>query len=176
MVGRFTNPKGGKLLVRAVVEARRLLNRPLTLVLAGGGPELQEMLALARRESVSVSYCGWVGAKERENLFRNADLLAVPSTWPEPFGLVGIEAACFGLPSVGFTVGGTRDWLLPGETGEAADGDVPTSLGLAEAIARALHDPEHHQRLRGGAWHTAHRFSMASHLQRLEKLLEAAQR
>jgi glycosyltransferase involved in cell wall biosynthesis len=176
MVGRFTNPKGGMLLVRAVAKARRLLQRPLTLVLAGEGPNLPEMVGLARREGVPVNYCGWVGAKEQENLFRNADLLAVPSTWPEPFGLVGIEAACFGLPSVGFTVGGIRDWLLPGETGEVADGDAPTPLDLAEAIARALCDPEHHQRLRVGAWHTAHRFSLTSHLERLEKFLEAAQK
>jgi glycosyltransferase involved in cell wall biosynthesis len=176
MVGRFTNPKGGMLLVRAVAEARGLLERPLTLVLAGEGPDLPEIMALARREGVPVDYHGWVGAKEREDLFRCADLLAVPSTWPEPFGLVGIEAGCVGLPSVGFSVGGIRDWLLPGETGEEAGGDSPTSLGLAHAIARALRDPEHHQRLRVGAWHTAHRFSLTSHLERLEKFLEAAQK
>ncbi len=176
MVGRFTNPKGGLLLVRAVAQARGFLERPLTLDLAGEGPELPKMMALARREGMPVNYCGWAGAKERENLFRSADLLAVPSTWPEPFGLVGIEAACFGLPSVAFAVGGIRDWLVAGETGEEADGDAPTPRGLAEAVARALRDPEHHQRLRVGAWHMAHRFSLTSHLERLEKFLEAAQK
>jgi glycosyltransferase involved in cell wall biosynthesis len=173
MVGRFTNLKGGMLLVRAVAEARRLLERPVTLVLAGAGPDLLEMMALARREGVPVDCRGWVGVKERANLFRCADLLAVPSTWPEPFGLVGIEAACVGLPSVGFTVGGIRDWLLPGQTGEEADSDSPTPLSLADAITRALRDPEHHQRLRIGAWNTAHRFNLDSHLERLEELLEA---
>jgi glycosyltransferase involved in cell wall biosynthesis len=176
MVGRFTNPKGGMLLVRAVAQARGLLERPLTLVLAGAGPDLPEMIALARREGVPVDYRSWVGAKEREDLCRSTDLLAVPSTWPEPFGLVGIEAACVGLPSVGFSVGGIRDWLLPGETGEAADGETPTTLGLADAIARALRDPEHHQRLRVAAWQNAHRFSLTSHLERLQKFLEAAQK
>lgn len=176
MVGRFTNPKGGMLLVRAVAQARGLLERLLTLVLAGAGPDLPEMIALARREGIPVSCRSWVGAEEREKLFRCADLLAVPSTWPEPFGLVGIEAACVGLPSVGFSVGGIRDWLLPGETGEAADGELPTPLGLADAIARALRDPGHYQRLRVGAWHAAHRFSLTSHVQRLEKFLETAQK
>jgi glycosyltransferase involved in cell wall biosynthesis len=120
---------------------------------------------------VPVDYRGWVGSKEREALFRSADLLAVPSTWPEPFGLIGIEAGCVGLPGVAFAVGGIGDWLVPGESGEAAPGDPPTPSGLAEALARALRDPAHYQRLRVGAWQAARRFSLASHLERLEAIL-----
>jgi glycosyltransferase involved in cell wall biosynthesis len=171
MTGRLTNLKGGKLLVQAVAGVRRLLDHPLTLVLAGDGEELPEMMALARREGVPLDCRGWVGAMEMEELYRSADLLAVPSTWPEPFGKVGIEAACVGLPSVGFAFGGILDWLHPGETGELADGDPPTSLGLAEAIARALRDPEHYQHLRVCAWGMAHRFTLESHLDQLESIL-----
>ena len=59
----------------------------------------------------------------------------MPSVWPEPFGLVGIEAGCVGLPAAGFGVGGIPDWLRPGETGELAsrkstNGEQP---GLADA-------------------------------------------
>lgn len=176
MIGRFTNMKGGLLLVRAAAEATGLLGRPLTLVLGGEGPELAEMMAMARRQRVPVDCHGWVGAKEREALFRSADLLAVPSTWPEPYGKVGVEAGCVGLPSVGFAVGGIRDWLLTGQTGEAAAGDPPTSRGLAEAIVRALRDPEHYQRLRVGAWNFAQRFSLAVHVEQLDGMLERVAR
>jgi glycosyltransferase involved in cell wall biosynthesis len=176
MAGRFTDLKGGTLLVRAIAAAREVLGRPLQLVLAGDGPELAKMIALARRENVSVEYHSWVAANERETLFRSVDLLAVSSVWPEPFGKVGIEAGCIGLPSVAFAVGGIPDWLIPGETGEAADANPPTVRGLAGAIVRALSDPEHYQHLRVGAWHLAQRFSLSSHIQQLEEVLEGVLR
>src|SRR6202034_271377 len=98
------------------------------------------------------------------DLMRQADLVAVPSLWPEPFGLVGIEAGCFGVPAVGFAVGGIPDWLIPGQTGELAPADPPTVEGLAEAIVRALEDPAHYQKLCSGAWEMAKRFSLERHL------------
>jgi glycosyltransferase involved in cell wall biosynthesis len=41
----------------------------------------------------------------------------VPSVWPEPMGLAGIEAMRFGLPVVAFDAGGISDWLTDGENG-----------------------------------------------------------
>jgi glycosyltransferase involved in cell wall biosynthesis len=105
---------------------------------------------------------------------RQADLLAVPSVWPEPFGLVGIEAGCVGLPAVAFAVGGIPDWLAPGESGELAGGRPPTVAGLAEALVRALADPLHWQRLRLGAWHMAQRFTPEKHVAQVEQVLERA--
>lgn len=32
--------------------------------------------------------------------------LVIPNLWPEPFGLVGLEAAQYGVPAVSFAVGG----------------------------------------------------------------------
>ncbi len=103
---------------------------------------------------------------------RGADLLAVPSVWPEPFGLVGLEAGCVGLPAVAFAVGGISDWLRPGVSGELAPGDPPTIAGLADAIGRALADLDHHARLRYGAWTVAQSFTQPAHLAGLERILE----
>jgi glycosyltransferase involved in cell wall biosynthesis len=176
MVGRLTALKGGRLLVSALRDASAALGRPLTLVLAGDGPERGPIRELAGRLGVPVEEHGWVGSAERAALFRGADLLAVPSVWPEPFALVGIEAGCVGLPAVAFAVGGIGDWLRPGETGEAAPGDRPTAAGLAAAIGRALRDPAHLRRLGEGAWRLARRFTPAAHLERLEEVLAGAAR
>jgi glycosyltransferase involved in cell wall biosynthesis len=172
MVGRLTALKGGLCLVEAVGQARRL-RRDLTLVVAGDGPERQPMADAARRFDVPVRFAGWVGVAEREALMREADLLAVPSLWPEPFGLVGIEAGCVGLAAVGYAVGGVPDWLVPGQSGELAPAP-PTAKGLADAISRALADPAHLGRLRRGAWETARRHSPDAHLTALEDLLAGA--
>ena len=44
-------------------------------------------------------------------------MLVVPSRWPEPFGMVGIEAMARGRPVVAFANGGIPDWLDDGNTG-----------------------------------------------------------
>jgi len=167
-LGRFTRIKGGLLLI----EAARLLSndKPIELTFAGAGPDEAEWRAAAERAGVRATFQPWMEREQLTALRRDADLLAVPSVWPEPFGLVGIEAACQGLPSIALDVGGIRDWLIPGETGELAL-SPPTAQGLADAIRRALGDPEYHLRLRVGAWRRSNRFSLERHLHELEPIL-----
>jgi glycosyltransferase involved in cell wall biosynthesis len=171
MVGRLTELKGGELLVESMSHARAGLSHPLTLTVAGDGPRCAAMEALARRRGVSARFYGWVSAPQRTRLMREADVLAMPSVWPEPFGLVGIEAGCVGLPAVGFAVGGIPEWLIAGVSGELAPGDRPRPRDLADALVRALVDEAHWHRLRRGAWETAHTFSIEAHLKRLIPLL-----
>jgi glycosyltransferase involved in cell wall biosynthesis len=87
---------------------------------------------------------------------------------------VGIEAGCVGLPAVGYAVGGIRDWLFPGESGELGPGSPPTVAGLTEALVRALANPAHYSDLRFGSWRMARRFTLDDHLDRLENLVFAS--
>ncbi len=174
MVGRLTELKGGVELVRALPKARASLGRELELLVAGDGPERPRMQAEAEARRVSVRFLGWVDRAERERWMRQADLLAVPSVWPEPFGMVGVEAGGVGLPSVAFAVGGIPDWCEPGVSGELAPGTPPTPEGLADALVRALSNAEHHARLREGAWRVARRFSAEAHVDALSALLARA--
>jgi glycosyltransferase involved in cell wall biosynthesis len=123
---------------------------------------------------VPAEFHGWVGPDRRVELARGADVLAVPSLWPEPFGLVGVEAGCAGVPAVGFAVGGIPDWLIPGETGELAPGDPPRAAGFAAALVRALADPAHLHRLAVGAWEKARTYRAAEHMTTVEAILERA--
>jgi glycosyltransferase involved in cell wall biosynthesis len=172
LMGRLTDLKGGEHLIRALPLASRALDRALELTVVGSGPARHYLEELSRELGVQAQFTGWVKCATRNELFRTADLLVMPSLWPEPFGLLGIEAACRGLPAVGYAVGGIADWLIPGESGELARGDPPTHGGLAQAIIRALHDSAHYARLRRGAWEMARRFSMEAHLTILEGALE----
>ena len=173
-LGRLTDLKGGAHLIAAVARASAAMGRRLSLVVAGTGPEENEWRALAERLRVPAEFPGYVDGARRTALLREADVIAVPSLWPEPFGLTGIEAGCAGVPSVAYAVGGIPDWLTPGVSGELAPGDPPTVEGFAEALARALGGPEHRARLARGAWETARRFSMAHHLGQLVPVLAAA--
>jgi len=171
LVGRLTDIKGGHYLLRALPRAARALGRKLTLTVLGSGPARIRLERLASRYGVPTEFLGWTDSERRTELMRSADLLAVASLWPEPFGLVGIEAGCVGLPAVAYNVGGIPDWLVPGKSGELAAGDPPSVHGLAGAIVRALGDPERYASLRHGAWEIARQFTMDAHLRALEPVL-----
>jgi len=169
-LGRLTSGKGCARAVQATALCQRALGRPLQLTVAGEGPELARCQRLATKLGVELDFVGWVAPERRLELLRKADVLIVPSLWPEPFGIVGIEAAAVGLPAVAYAAGGIVDWLQPGETGELADGTGFEARALAAALERALRDPAHHRQLQLGAWRRANQFDADRHFSRLEKL------
>ena len=174
VTGRLVRLKGTDRVLKALPAAEKKLGRRVHLTIAGSGPEAASLCHLAASLTVDVKFAGWSNQEQLRSLMREADLLAVPSLWPEPFGLAGIEAGCLGVPSVAYSVGGIPDWLTPGQTGELAPGDPPTVSGLAEAIIRALADPSHYAQLALGAWNMAHRFNLETHVEHLGSILGMA--
>ncbi len=172
-LGRLEAVKGAAILLEALPEAERRLHRSLELILAGDGPQRPALERLANQYHGRVRFPGWIDVRERSALFQNSDLLIVPSLWPEPYGLVGSEAAVWGTPAVGFPVGGICEWLQPGITGEVASPGPLSPSALAVAIVRALRDPAHHQSLRLGAWTAVRRRTIVPHLELLEKTWHA---
>ena len=173
-ISRLTDLKGGTHLIRAMRAASDALTRTLTLSIAGTGPEQPALEALAKRLDVPATFYGWVRGLDRHRLFQESDLLAIPSVWPEPFGIVGIEAATYGIPSVGYGVGGIVDWLEPGVTGELAPGNPPTVRGLASALVRVLESPTYYQSLCEGAKRMAQHYNPDDYFRRLDNILEQA--
>jgi glycosyltransferase involved in cell wall biosynthesis len=171
-LGRLTKLKGVGHLLRAIPVAARKLGRPLSVTVAGDGPVRAQLESLAGKLGVSAEFLGWIDGQRKSVLLEEVDLLAVPSLWPEPFGLVGIEAGAHGLPAVAYDVGGIPDWLIQGESGELARGDPPSPEGLADAIVRALSDPAHYARLCIGARREARRFGLETHLNSLERIFD----
>jgi glycosyltransferase involved in cell wall biosynthesis len=169
--GRVTSLKGLDHAVRAVALAQRWLGRELTLTVAGEGPELEACVRLAAEVSLKIVPAGWVEGAAKRKLFGEADVLLVPSLWPEPFGIVGIEAGALGTPAVGYAAGGIPDWLHGGVSGELAETFDSGELG--RALVRALRDPEHHAALGRGAWEVARRHAPERHLEDLELVLRS---
>lgn len=171
-VGRLDPLKGVDVLLRAL---RTISGRvgPVVLTIAGDGPERTTLMRLAHQvesETSVVHFRGWLGRAEVDQLYRDSDLLVVPSLWPEPFGAVGPEAGSFGVPAVAFGVGGIPDWLHDGVNGRLVreHGDA---TALAEAVAWCLSDAQRLQRLRSGAAAEASRFTIKAHGEALLALL-----
>lgn len=175
-IGRLERIKGMHLLLDALPRIHQSLGQPLTLTIVGDGPEradLERRAAAARSNVVAVTFTGWVSPEERDQRLRDADLLVVPSVWPEPFGLVGLEAARAGVPAAAFDVGGIRDWLIDRETGALASGDPPTADGLATAVLSCLEDESRRIALGVAAHARAARYSPEIHAAGLVRVLEA---
>ena len=173
-IGRLTHLKGADYLLRAIPVAERKLGRSLTLTIAGDGPARSDAQQLAARLGIRVDFPGWLDSPRKVDAIRRADLLVVPSLWPEPFGMVGVEAGSLGLPAAGYAVGGIPDWLIAGKTGEIAPANPPTVEGLADAMVRVLADPSHYSALSRGAWELSRQFTLDRHLEKLEPILQSA--
>jgi glycosyltransferase involved in cell wall biosynthesis len=172
LLGRLTTLKGPADLLRAMPLAEKQLGRPLAVTVAGDGPERKRLEKLAAHNQLKAEFTGWLGSSRKEEVLSKTDLLVVPSLWPEPFGLVGIEAGAHGVPAVAYDVGGISDWLIAGYSGELAPGNPPTVQGLAQALVRALSNPSHYADLSRGAREVAARFSLDAHVTQLEGTLE----
>jgi glycosyltransferase involved in cell wall biosynthesis len=65
----------------------------------------------------SVLYIGPVDHGQKNELLRNAAALIFPIQWPEPFGLVMIEAMACGTPVLAHALGSVPEVVDPGITG-----------------------------------------------------------
>jgi glycosyltransferase involved in cell wall biosynthesis len=170
-VGRMTNSKGVQLLVDAALELARETGIRPKISFVGDGPERSRTKRAADAAGIETQWMGWRPPVERDEVVRKSCALLLPSVWPEPFGLVGLEAARLGVPTVAFDVGGISDWLTDGVNGALVPlrGNLPAEF--ARGMARAMHDLES-----GGAWgagarRRADEFTIERHVQALSTLL-----
>lgn len=144
----------------------------VALVVAGAGPAEAWLRAKCAQEGLAgrVRFAGRLSAGQLEALLPRCEVVAFPSTWDEPFGLVGIEAMAHQRPVAAFDVGGVREWLVDGTTGLLAPrGDADR---LAAAILRLCEDRALRLRMgRAGAARVEERFRPRRHLDALERVL-----
>ena len=64
-----------------------------------------------------VEFIGEIGEQEKSEFLGNARAVLFPISWPEPFGLVMIEAMACGTPVIGFNHGSVSEVISDGVTG-----------------------------------------------------------
>jgi glycosyltransferase involved in cell wall biosynthesis len=135
-VGQVIRGKGVDMMLKAL----SCLEGDWRATIVGDGNHLDACMQLSDQLGLSerVSFPGRVQHDQLDRFYRSARLLVVPSRWPEPFGMVGIEAMARGRPVVAFANGGIPDWLDHGTTGFL----VPAAdvRGMASVIQRLLDD------------------------------------
>ncbi|RZJ43100.1 MAG: glycosyltransferase family 4 protein [Brevundimonas sp.] len=68
-----------------------------------------------------IEFIGEIGDHQKSDFLGGADALLFPIDWPEPFGLVMIEAMACGTPVVAFRCGSTTEVIEDGATGFLVD-------------------------------------------------------
>ncbi len=176
-VGRLEFLKGCHVLIEALPEVAARIG-PVELTVVGDGADRERCAGLVRRiagaASTDVRFTGWLPPDHVADAMGQSHLLVLPSVWPEPFGLVGLEAAQHGLPTAAFATGGIPEWLQDGVSGHLAAADPPTSSGLASAIASCLADRAHYESLRAGAHTIASAVNAEAHVTQLLDVLHRA--
>jgi len=171
-VGALIPEKGPDVLIRAVRSARRR-SGDLQLALAGGGPAayVAELKSLAAGEPIR-----FLGRLDRPGILRayaEHDVLAFPSRWDEPFGLVPLEAMAAGLPVVATSTGGTPEVIVHESTGLLVPPDDPEAL--SSALLRLREQPALAARLaERGSRHAFEAHGFQSFLDRLAALYAEA--
>jgi glycosyltransferase involved in cell wall biosynthesis len=76
----------------------------------------KEVVKPLLRDSL-VEFVGEIGDEEKEDFLGNAYTLLFPIDWPEPFGLVMIEAIACGTPVIAYDSGSVPEVVEQGRTG-----------------------------------------------------------
>ncbi len=96
-------------------------------------------------KEINIKEIGWFSQDKLPILYHQADVVFIPSLWPEPQGIVAVEAWASGLPVLASDVGGLRDMVKHGENGFLVKPfDVDTAVGY---ILELYHNRDLCQRL-----------------------------
>jgi len=139
-VGRLTPEKG----LLELIESLKRTTVPAKLLIVGRDGAMghsdfhRQVVQRASEAGVEIEVQGWLVGDDLRRAYSRAAVVVFSSTWPEPFGLVGIEAMTAGKPVVAFDCGGVRQWLDHERTGFVVPhGDV---AAFAKRIDQLMRD------------------------------------
>jgi glycosyltransferase involved in cell wall biosynthesis len=137
-LGRMLEDKGPAQAIRIAQAAGR------PLILAGPAEDGYDIRGERAVDGEQIRWVGRVDAQERNRLLAGADALLFPLAYPEPFGLVLVEAMACGTPVLATDLGAAPEIVEQGVTGFTAHGwmelaeRVPAAAGLDRASVRRV--------------------------------------
>lgn len=147
LVATFKRQKGHRVLIEAVADI--VPDFPQLHILLVGDGELREKLQSQVHESNLEGHIHFLGIRnDIADILAASDSFVLPSLW-EGLPMALIEAMASRLPIVATNVSGTRQVLVPGETGILVEpGNVQE---LKQAITELISDPTHARSMGGSA-------------------------
>ncbi len=131
-IGSLDKIKGVDMLIRAF----NRLDVDATLAIVGDGPERERLQKMAGHK---IKFLGRIPHETVHSVYRQADVVVVPSLWPEPLSRVLLEAAYFDKPIIATKVGGSPEVVKDGYNGMLVE---PEEKELKIALERMISDEE----------------------------------
>jgi len=156
--GRLQRFKGVHHLICAVARVRGTAGPPISLEIAGDGPERPSLERLVADLELSemVQFSGWIAREDMPDVYRRADVFVLPS-YVEGMPNVVLEAMASGLPVIATDVPGTRDVIEDGVSGYLVS--PRDEAVLAERIAFLSGRPDERRHMAATARARAETFS-----------------
>ncbi|MFH0919403.1 MAG: glycosyltransferase family 4 protein [Fibrobacterota bacterium] len=146
LVSRMVFHKNVDGVLRAFAAVKKSGTPVLRLLLAGQGPDLGRLKALAAELGLEndTEFTGYVDDTRLERLYAHAEFfIYIPVR--EPFGLTLIEAMKYGVPVIGASDGGGVEIVEAEKSGLLVAPE--DAAAVTAAIARLMADPDLRQRL-----------------------------
>ncbi|MBD2530224.1 glycosyltransferase family 4 protein [Nostoc flagelliforme FACHB-838] len=169
--GRIVSDKGLEWLLKTLIHT----DPHIQLDIAGEGWERPRLEKLANTLGLinRITWHGWCDPEKINKLYQQCFAVIFPSVWPEPAGLVTLEAYAHYRPVIGSTVGGIPEHLKDGETGILVPGNDIQKL--ANAI-NELYGDYQKSRYMGEQGHALliKEFTMSAHVNNLRAIYAKA--
>ena len=127
-LGRLTPDKGPEAAIRLARAAGMRLRIAAKVPRAEGGYFKEQIEPLIDGKQIEI--VGEVNERTKEDFLSHAAALLFPIEWPEPFGLVMIEAMACGTPVIAFRRGSVPEVIEDGVTGFIVDDEAQALRAL----------------------------------------------
>jgi glycosyltransferase involved in cell wall biosynthesis len=121
---------------RAIAIARRV-GMPLKIAAKVDGQDkayYEREIAPLLHGASDVTFVGEIGDAQKPEFLGNAAALLFPIDWPEPFGIVMIEAMACGTPVVAWRCGSVPEVIDEGQTGRIVDNEDDAVAATREVM------------------------------------------
>ena len=154
-----------------LIQATSLLNTSPNLVIAGNGAEAPRLRSLAEGLGVHLQLLPHMRDEDLAREYARCMFVAIPS-FSESFGMTAVEGALAGKPSIATATGGTKEFVIDGESGLIVD---PSSTDdLADAMRTLLEDSSLRESFGRRAWERARTdFTLDRSVDSFVKVLES---
>jgi glycosyltransferase involved in cell wall biosynthesis len=140
-------PRGGYLAFLGRIAPEKRPDRAIAIARAAGMPlkiaaKVDRVDEVYFRESIEpllsqpgIEFIGEINDQEKSKFLGEASALVFPIDWPEPFGLVMIEAMACGTPVLAFNRGSVPEIVEPGVTGFLVDTVEEAKLAMPHLLS-----------------------------------------
>jgi glycosyltransferase involved in cell wall biosynthesis len=141
------HPRGGYLAFLGRISPEKRVDRAIAIARAFGVPlkiaaKVDKVDEVYFRETIAplldqpgIEFIGEIDERAKSEFLGEAQALLFPIDWPEPFGLVMIEAMACGTPVLAFRKGSVPEIIEDGVTGRIVSSIDEAMLTLPEVIA-----------------------------------------